>query len=363
MLARRAPSGRTRVREEAADVASSRGNTPRPAEEGVGAAAALDGLAGATERDGMGEAGATPAGWGKELASFGGVPAFSNGGNSRFYKRGTYGFMYQCVEFVNRYCAKVHGVGNMIGTGNAADYGGDSRKRFGFTWVPNVGQEALPEAGDILVFEGGTYGHVAIATGSDESGVRMIQQNTRSATGTIGVSGKEGSWKVKSWGSLRLTGWQHRGPRKAAPAKDAGAAARRGPSEATSASYAVKRGDTLWAIAEAKLGDGGRYKELAKLNNLADPGAIRAGQVLKLPGAEPAAKPAAKPSPKPEAPQATAKPAAKPARWAVKPGDTLWEIAGAALGDGSRYREIAVLNRMADPSALRVGQVLRLPTG
>jgi nucleoid-associated protein YgaU len=160
---------------------------------------------------------------------------------------------------------------------------------------------------------------------------------------------------VKNWGSLRLAGWQHRGPRKAAPAKDAGAAARKGPSDA--GSYVVKRGDTLWEIAAAKLGDGGRYRELAKLNKLADPGAISAGQVLKLPGG--AAKPAAPAAAAPAAPATRS----KPRSWTVKPGDTLWEIAGATLGDGGRYREIASLNRLADASSLRVGQVLRLPGG
>jgi hypothetical protein len=42
------------------------------------------------------------------------------------------GIQYQCVEFVNRYSAQANGTGNMIGTGNAIDYAGDSRAKA--TW-------------------------------------------------------------------------------------------------------------------------------------------------------------------------------------------------------------------------------------
>jgi hypothetical protein len=47
--------------------------------------------------------------------------------------------------------------------------------------------------------------------------------------------------------------------------------------------YEVKDGDTLWSIAEAKLGDGNRWKEIATLNGLKDADAITPGQKLKLP--------------------------------------------------------------------------------
>lgn len=44
----------------------------------------------------------------------------------------------------------------------------------------------------------------------------------------------------------------------------------------------VKSGDTLWAIAKRELGDGSKYTELAKLNNLSNPNLIHPGQVIKL---------------------------------------------------------------------------------
>ncbi|MFD3483771.1 N-acetylmuramoyl-L-alanine amidase [Streptomyces sp. NPDC058665] len=52
-----------------------------------------------------------------------------------------------------------------------------------------------------------------------------------------------------------------------------------------------------------------------------------------------------------------------PATYKVKDGDSLWGIAAAKLGDGSRYMEIAALNRaeVPNPSELRIGLVLTLP--
>lgn len=46
--------------------------------------------------------------------------------------------------------------------------------------------------------------------------------------------------------------------------------------------YTVKKGDSLWAIAAKKLGNGNRYKEIKTLNGLTSD-TIHAGQVLKLP--------------------------------------------------------------------------------
>lgn len=44
----------------------------------------------------------------------------------------------------------------------------------------------------------------------------------------------------------------------------------------------VKKGDTLWAIAKRELGNGAKYTELAKINNIANPNLIYPGQVIKL---------------------------------------------------------------------------------
>lgn len=44
----------------------------------------------------------------------------------------------------------------------------------------------------------------------------------------------------------------------------------------------VKKGDTLWNICKKHLGDGSKYKEVAKLNKLANPNLIYPNQVLRL---------------------------------------------------------------------------------
>ena len=51
---------------------------------------------------------------------------------------------------------------------------------------------------------------------------------------------------------------------------------------AATSTYTVQKGDSLWAIAEKRLGNGTRYNEIKKLNGLTSD-VIYAGQVLKLP--------------------------------------------------------------------------------
>lgn len=50
----------------------------------------------------------------------------------------------------------------------------------------------------------------------------------------------------------------------------------------TPKTHTVKSGETLWAIAKKYLGDGSKYTQLAKLNNLSNPNVIKGGQVIKL---------------------------------------------------------------------------------
>lgn len=43
------------------------------------------------------------------------------------------------------------------------------------------------------------------------------------------------------------------------------------------------KGDTLWAIAKKYYGDGNRYSEIAKANNIANANIISIGQKLLIP--------------------------------------------------------------------------------
>ncbi|OSZ58661.1 peptidoglycan-binding protein [Streptomyces pharetrae CZA14] len=47
--------------------------------------------------------------------------------------------------------------------------------------------------------------------------------------------------------------------------------------------------------------------------------------------------------------------------YTVRAGDTLWSIAASKLGDGTRWREIASLNKLQDADDIAVGQRLKLP--
>ena len=54
------------------------------------------------------------------------------------------------------------------------------------------------------------------------------------------------------------------------------------PTKEPNKTYPVKKGDTLWTIAQKELGSGNKYQDIAKLNNISNPNKIQPGQVLKL---------------------------------------------------------------------------------
>lgn len=105
----------------------------------------------------------------------------------------------------------------------------------------------------------------------------------------------------------------------------------------------VKKGDTLWGIAEKYLGSGARYREIMSLNSLTS-ATIHPGLVLSIPGTNAKANEAAK----------------KTKTYTAKKGDTLWGIATKYLKNGSRYVEIMTLSKITS-TTIHVGQVLILP--
>lgn len=56
----------------------------------------------------------------------------------------------------------------------------------------------------------------------------------------------------------------------------------RASNKSTASTHTVKSGETLWAICQKELGDGSKYAEIAKLNNISNPNLIKVGQVIRL---------------------------------------------------------------------------------
>lgn len=96
-----------------------------------------------------------------------GVPAYSNGENT-----GTPNGEWQSVEFVKRFYRMVFDVDTW---GNANDYY-ENAPQFGLLAYPNSGSYS-PKQDDILCFDGGEYGHVAIIMEVGSDYVKIIDQN------------------------------------------------------------------------------------------------------------------------------------------------------------------------------------------
>ena len=121
--------------------------------------------------------------------------------------------------------------------------------------------------------------------------------------------------------------------------------------------YVVRRGDSLWKIAQEHLGDGMRYREIVALNEAVlhgEPSFIDPGLTLRLPSDS----------------AQTAPEESQSETYAVEPGDTLWDIAEEELGDGTRYPEIFEASRdtaqsngqhLTDPDLIRPGWELTIP--
>lgn len=110
----------------------------------------------------------------------------------------------------------------------------------------------------------------------------------------------------------------------------------------TAASYTVKAGDTLSAIA-AKYGT--TYQALASANSISNPNDIYVGQVIKVSATATAASSQAASS------------TSSSGSYTVKSGDTLY---GIALANGLNWQTLAKQNGISDPNVIFVGQKLSL---
>ncbi|MBU0975990.1 CHAP domain-containing protein [Patescibacteria group bacterium] len=128
--------------------------------------------------------------FGSYLGEFNGVAVYSNGYAEYYsgqanYVNGIYtGIKWQCVEYVRRYYLLVYGLDL------ASKYLGDAN-----TWYNNAtimgldrysnGNSIAPQVGDILVSDGGPYGHIAIIRKVSDDQVCTVQQNFSNNTNDI----------------------------------------------------------------------------------------------------------------------------------------------------------------------------------
>lgn len=117
----------------------------------------------------------------------------------------------------------------------------------------------------------------------------------------------------------------------------------------TSYPYTVRLGETIEQLAERLLGNRLKAYQLARYNDLANPSALTAGQILRIPGSPPRPKP----QPAPERPRPTPPAAVRPKPAAPTPASVPAKpVANPAAAQRARSAGLAALNRGAVKQAV-----------
>ncbi len=153
--------------------------------------------------------------WGTYIGKFHEVCAYSNGTTGYLGPYDTYGYRYQCVEWVNRFYVQMMVHKNMRGSGNANQYY-DNYQQLELNRYPNGGT-VPPEPGDILCSNGGTYGHIAIVRERGSTYVKVIQQNWyndyRDSAMTLNMTVSGGTYTVSGFSAnYPIQGWLRKPP-------------------------------------------------------------------------------------------------------------------------------------------------------
>jgi nucleoid-associated protein YgaU len=117
--------------------------------------------------------------------------------------------------------------------------------------------------------------------------------------------------------------------------------------------YTVLEGETLGEIASRELGSYRMWREIAALNNIADPSRMMPGRVLRMPTSK------ASTSPVPVTPEVTIPTGTKV--HIVEEGDTLSSIAGMYYDNVNKYGIIQNANPAINPNRLKIGQKILIP--
>lgn len=206
-----------------------------------------------------------------------------------------------------------------------------------------------PQAGDQIFFYGKTDGkvdknkiaHTGLVYDVSGGKVYTIEGNTSSASGVVDNGGAVAK-KSYSLTLDRIAGYGRPayGTQAAATTEKEETDASAEIDNSAYETYTVKKGDTLWRIAQKQLGSGSKYKQIMQLNGMSSD-KLQAGQVLRIK-------------------EKTAQAQAAYTTYTVKKGDTLWMIAKNHLGRGNRYREIMTASGLTSDK-LQAGQILKIP--
>lgn len=180
---------------------------------------------------------------GTPLISWNGTTAYSNGANTgtgySCAGTGDYGLQYQCVELVMRHFKKSWG---LRWYGNAKDLLNNAPTSK--VDVYENGDAAHPPVpGDMIVFGGGPYGHVALVTQVTDTSVTIIEQNVKSSfTRTLQRDGGDISAGWSGWWTM---GWAH--------AKDNGGSSGGGQPPTWACGASEYQGEQFWTCENGDL--------------------------------------------------------------------------------------------------------------
>ena len=117
--------------------------------------------------------------------------------------------------------------------------------------------------------------------------------------------------------------------------------------------HIVKKGETLWSIAEDAYNSGYNWVDIARENKIANGNKIEVGQKLNIPDVK--SKTPTVNKTKLSESKITGN------TYTVVKGDSLWKIAVRAYGDGYKWVEIAKENHLANPNLIHQGNRLVIP--
>lgn len=126
--------------------------------------------------------------------------------------------------------------------------------------------------------------------------------------------------------------------------------------------YKVAAGDTLWTIAEKEYKNGYKWVEIARVNNLSNPDVVVVGAELELPKINPEPVVANNKADSDKALNVnTSGSKITGETYKIAAGDTLWDIAIRAHGDGYKWTDIARVNNLSNPDLIYAGNTLKIP--